>query len=293
MRFSALSEEGSSCSVQILRAGKSTRKACLCDLTRGPGGECATQWAHAGSENTLTQCTWSCKDWQPKHGRFRKLCPGWANTLSQHLQRRAARVSGPIQPWHIRGGNLFLSLKLDAQKSLDFAVSINVEVVKLLFFFFLSKSVSSLACVNRQKQSKKKVQFSIKPCASADLPCSVPKRCLPNAPCVCLRYHRPCPWAPCPWANRYLLSCCPGGIGGGHSLACFGKLFEKLRVSIPMYELLSLHYLLQAGFVTINKTSRTRILVMPVFVTTRLPWGRAHGWIYQCKLCRRESTFVM
>lgn len=104
--------------------------------------------------------------------------------------------------------------------------------------------------------------------------------CVPTLPTVSL-------------GRQVLLCCCPGGIGGGCSLACFGKLFEQLRVSIPMYELLYSHCLLQAGFVTINKTSRTRIPAMPVFVTTRLPWGRAHGWIYQCKLPRKESTFVM
>lgn len=47
----------------------------------------------------------------------------------------ASRLPNTIQPQHICGGNLFLSLKLDAQISLDFAVSLNVEVVKLFFFF--------------------------------------------------------------------------------------------------------------------------------------------------------------
>lgn len=83
--FSVLSEKRLSCGTQVLRAGTSTRKAHLCHLMQGPGGECATRWTHAGPENTLTCYSWSCKDRQPKRGRSRKLYLGWANVLSWYL----------------------------------------------------------------------------------------------------------------------------------------------------------------------------------------------------------------
>lgn len=114
-----------------------------------------------------------------------------------------------------------------------------------------------------------KLQFLIKPRASADLPCSVSTCCLLNATSLYLRYL-PCPRAPsmC-WTTAF------GASAVGACMLYVGKLaWTALSLCVC--------FLSHAICCTLgNKTPGTQTLVTPVLITTWPPWQHVPCWIYQ------------
>lgn len=127
--------------------------------------------------------------------------------------------------------NLFLALKLDVQTALVCADSFSVDMVRL-FLFFPSLTVSSFACGNCQKQSRKKEQFLIKLHVSADL--LVPR---PNSTFKMFYLHYlPCLWAAAATADLLFV----GGKAGMGTDGCALEIFKQFCVPISAGELLCL-----------------------------------------------------